>query len=80
METLFAKHEKDLKTKKGDKKLRAQVGFLYKSISNNKIKMSALRAMMDKENADHVKSQGVEALKDETDGEGDSHSDSDHDE
>lgn len=82
METLFAKHEKDLKTKKGDKKLRAKVGVLYKSISNNnnKTKMSALRAMMDKENADHMKSQGVEAVKDETDGEGDSHSDSDHDE
>jgi len=79
-EELFEEHEKDLKAKKGDKKLKAQVGFLYKAISANKPKMNSLRNMMDKENSDHLKAQGVEAVKDETDGdEGDDDSDSDSD-
>lgn len=83
-DALFDEHEKDLKNKKGEKKLKAQVGILYKAVSKNKTKMSALRTMMDKENAEHLKSQGKDAVKDTTDDEdeGDvsSESDSDHDE
>lgn len=82
-DALFAEHEKDLKSKKGDKKLKAQVGYLYKAISVDKVKMNSLRNMMDKENNEHMKSEGVEASKDETDddeGDEDSDSDSDHDE
>jgi hypothetical protein len=80
-EALFTEHEKDLKSKKGDKKIKAQVLFLYKAISTDKLKANAMRNMMDKENNEHLKSEGVEASKDETDeDEGDSESDSDHDE
>ena len=80
-DALFAEHEKDLKSKKGEKKLKAQVGYLYKSINKNKPKMSALRAMMDKENNEHVKENGTTAVKDQTDEEEDEPgSESDQDE
>jgi hypothetical protein len=81
-EALFTEHEKDLKSKKGDKKIKAQILLLYKAISSNKVKENAMRNMMDKENDEHLKSEGVEASKDETDEEEESESgsDSDHDE
>jgi hypothetical protein len=81
-DALFVEHDKDLKSKKGDKKLKAQVGFLYKAISTDKVKMIALRNMMEKENNEHMKSEGVEASKDDTEEEdsSDSESDSDNDE
>jgi hypothetical protein len=78
-EALFAEHEKDLKGKKGDKKTKAQVGFLYKAISKNKAKLNSLRTMMDKENSEHLKSQGTEAVKDSSDDEDDGNSGSDSD-
>lgn len=75
--TLFTEHEKDLKSKNGDKKIKAQVGILYKAISSNDEKISLLRSMMEKENDEHLKSQGVEAVSDETDGDESHGSDSD---
>jgi hypothetical protein len=82
-EALFTEHEKELKSKKGDKKLKAQVALLYKAISADKAKLNVMRNMMDKENNEHMKSEGAEASKDDTEDEDGSdsgvESDSEHD-
>lgn len=70
-EALFEEHEKVLKPKKGEKKLVAQIGVLYKSINKNKEKIEVIRAMMEKENAEYAKETGAVAGKDQTDDEAD---------
>ena len=69
LDALFSEHEKDLKSKKGDKKLKAQVGHIYRAINKNKTKMATLRSMMDKENNEYIKETGTTAVKDQTDNE-----------
>ena len=70
-ESLFAEHAEDLASKAGEKKLKAQLGFLYGSISKNKEKMQKLRDRMEKENSEHSNEKKVAAEKDHTDEEED---------
>jgi hypothetical protein len=76
---LLIEYEKNLKTKKGDKKIGTQTDYIYRAIYTNPAKHKALRNLMDKENEEHFKSEGVEAVKDETDGDDDKKTDSDSD-
>ncbi len=70
-ESLYAEHAEDLASKAGEKKLKAQLGFLYGSISKNKEKMQKLRDRMEKENSEHSNEKKVAAEKDHTDEEED---------
>lgn len=65
--SLFAEHDEDLRTKVGDKKIKAQVAYLYKAISKNKEKMEQVRGMMSAENDRHVAASGTVAARDNTD-------------
>lgn len=79
IDALFKEHEKSLKNKKDDKMLTAQIKILYDAIRINKTNMKNLRAMKEKENFEHAKSQETEAVRDSSDGNS-SDSESDHDE
>jgi hypothetical protein len=69
--SLFEEHAEDLASKAGEKKLRAQIGFLYGAISKNKERMQKLRDRMERENLDHINDKKVAAEKDQTDEEED---------